>query len=116
MSGGHFNYKQYEIGHIADELEWYILKCENKVPKDWGEEDENGKYIPYVNEEPEEILNRMKEGLMHLRKAQIFVHEIDYYLSGDTGPESFIRRLEQDLAHLALDEMVAINQKLGLYT
>lgn len=100
MSGGHFNYKQYEIGHIADELERYILRCENKVPKDWGEEDENGKYVPYVHEEPEEILNRMKEGLMYLRKAYIFAHEIDYYLSGDTGPESFIRRLEEDLSKL----------------
>ena len=115
MSGGHFNYKQYEIGHIADDLERYILKCENKVPKDWGDEDENGKYTPYINEEPEEILNRMKEGLSYLRKAYIFVHEIDYYLSGDTGPESFHKRLEKELAHLALDEMVATNQKLGLY-
>ena len=100
MSGGHFNYKQYEIGIIADEIERYILRCENKVPKDWGEDDENGKYVPYVHEEPEEILNRMKEGLMYLRKAYIFTHEIDYYLSGDTGPESFIRRLEDGLIKL----------------
>jgi len=100
MSGGHFNYKQYEIGHIADMLERYILRCENKVPKDWGEDDENGKYVPYVHQESEEILNRMKEGLMYLRKAYIFAHEIDYYLSGDTGPESFIRRLEEDLSKL----------------
>ena len=100
MSGGHFNYKQYEIGIIADEIERYILRCENKVPKDWGEEDDNGKYVPYVHEEPEEILNRMKEGLMYLRKAYIFTHEIDYYLSCDTGPESFIERLEEELSKL----------------
>jgi len=107
MSGGHFNYKQYEIGHIADELERYILKCENKVPKDWGDEDENGKYTPYVHEEPEEILNRMKEGLSYLRKAYIFVHEIDYYLSGDIGPESFIRRLEGGLSKLESGDEVS---------
>ncbi len=100
MSGGHFNYKQYEIGIIADEIERHILRCENKVPKDWGEDDENGKYVPYVHEEPEEILNRMKEGLMYLRKAYIFTHEIDYYLSCDTGPESFIERLEEELSKL----------------
>ena len=25
MSGGHFNYKQYEIGYIADEVEQLII-------------------------------------------------------------------------------------------
>jgi len=34
MSGGHFDYKQYEIGHIADEIEQLILENEYGYSED----------------------------------------------------------------------------------
>ena len=119
MSGGFFNYKQWGIDQIAEDLESYIGKCERKEEKDWGYKDENGKYIPYVYEESEEVLNEFRKGLKILRQAFVYAKRIDYLLSGDDGDESFLEHLKQELEALsaeeALDEMVRINQELGLY-
>ena len=119
MSGGFFDYKEWHINQIADDVESYIDKCDRKEEKDWGYKDENGKYIPYVYEESEEVLNEFRKGLKILRQAFVYAKRIDYLLSGDDGDESFLEHLKQELEALsaeeALDEMVRINQELGLY-
>ena len=119
MSGGFFQYKQWQIDQIADDVESYINKCDRKEEKDWGYEDQSGKYIPYVYEESEEVLNEFRKGLKILRQAFVYAKRIDYLLSGDDGDESFLEHLKQELEALsaeeALDEMVRINQELGLY-
>ena len=38
MSGGFFQYKQWQIDQIAEDLESYTGKCERKEEKDWGGE------------------------------------------------------------------------------
>jgi hypothetical protein len=75
MSGGHFNYKQYEIGAIADEIESLISDNE---------------YSP-------EIIERFVEAVFSLRNAEIMVQRIDYLVSEDDGEEAFIRRLDEEL-------------------
>ena len=119
MSGGYFDYKEWHIDQIADDVESYINKCDRKEEKDWGYEDQSGKYIPYVYEESEEVLNEFRKGLKILRQAFVYAKRIDYLLSGDDGDESFLEHLKQELEALsaeeALDEMVRINQELGLY-
>jgi len=100
MSGGHFNYNQYKILNIAEELELYIQKCERKEKKDWGYEDENGKYIPYVYEKPEEVLNEFRKAVKVLREAYVYANRIDWLLSGDDGDETFLIRLKKELSEL----------------
>lgn len=37
MSGGHFNYDQYRIGQMADEVEQLILNNDNPETNEWGD-------------------------------------------------------------------------------
>jgi hypothetical protein len=78
MSGGHFNYSQYHIQSIADEIEGII--DENRY-------DFSG-----------ETINRLAEGLTILKMAYIYAQRIDWLLSGDDGEEYFHRRLVNDIA------------------
>ena len=75
MSGGHFDYHQYRIREIAESVEDII---------------QNGKYPP-------EVLEKIKEGLDVLKKAEIYTQRIDWLVSGDDGPETFLERLKEDL-------------------
>jgi hypothetical protein len=63
--------------------------------------DENG--IP-VFDKPEgwslhspEVLKIFKEGVKKLREAAVYAQRIDWYLSGDDGEESLIKRLKDEL-------------------
>jgi hypothetical protein len=49
---------------------------------------------------PDEVIEKMKEGIEILKRAQIYAHRIDWLLSGDDGEESFLKRLEEDLKEL----------------
>lgn len=94
MSGGFFEYNQYKIHQIAEDLETVILnngkKREHKEP--W-EGDYHREYSP-------EVIAKFKEGLELLRKAHIYAQCIDWLLSDDDGEESFFERLESDLSKL----------------
>lgn len=92
MSGGHFNYDQYKIGYIIDEIEQIIEHYNRDDDDDWG-----GKYRDRFTQE--EIV-KFKEACYFLEKAQIYAQRIDWLLSGDDGTDSFFRRLELELKEL----------------
>jgi hypothetical protein len=89
MSGGHFQYKQYELGHIADEIEQLILDNDSKEVDQYGDRKGYG-YLP-------ETIEKFKIARMSLLLAQIYVQRIDWLVSGDDGEDSFHSRLKQDL-------------------
>ena len=93
MSGGHFDYHQYRIREIADTVEDIIRK--NGKKKEY--EIENYWEDEYYYEYPPEVIEKFKEGLEFLRKAEIYAQRIDWLLSGDDGPETFLKRLKEDL-------------------
>jgi hypothetical protein len=106
MSGGHFDYDQYKIGYIADSIESQIerngrrktkeeLREQSWIDKEWLER--NPEDINYY-EYPPEVIEKFKEAVNILRRAQIYAHRIDWLLSGDDGEESFLRRLKEDLS------------------
>lgn len=92
MSGGHFNYDQYKIGYIVDEIEQTIGCYERDETDDYG-----GKWRDRYT--PEEIA-KFKEACYFLEKAQIYAQRIDWLISADDGTDSFFRRLEQELNEL----------------
>ena len=97
MSGGHFNYEQYKIQQIADEVEQLILtNGEPGEPDSWGES--------YTREYSPEVIAEFKRGLILLRAATIYVQRIDWLVSCDDGEESFLRRLREDLARNCGDQ------------
>ena len=105
MSGGAFDYKQYSIGMIADEIEQMIekngrlktrqeLKNEGWRDPEWYERyPEDLSYYKY----PDEVIEKFKEGVDALRKAHIYAQRIDWLVSGDDGEDSFRERLRQEL-------------------
>ena len=105
MSGGAFNYDQYKIGYMVDQIEEIVVKNGvEKTPEDlkeegWRDPDWYKKYPEdlFHYKYPDEVIEKMKEGIEVLKSAQIYAHRIDWLLSGDDGEESFLRRLEEEL-------------------
>jgi hypothetical protein len=89
MSGGFFDYNQYKIGQIADDVEQLIIN--NSVIST----DEYGFTRGYTYSD--ETIAEFKKGLYMLQQAQIYAQRIDYLVSGDDGEDSFHSRLKADL-------------------
>lgn len=51
----------------------------------------------YYTVYPEEVQKIFRDGIEILKKAEIYAHRIDWYLSGDDGEDSLIKRLKEDL-------------------
>lgn len=108
MSGGFFEYKQWEINNMADDVETLINKNGRKKTdrelkdESWRDAEWYKKYPGdlYHHEYPDEVIEKFKEGLNYLRLAAIYAQRIDWLVSGDDGEESFLRRLEEDLNKL----------------
>ena len=84
MSGGYFDYKQYEIDRIADQVEQLIIM-----------NDEN-EYYRY----PSRVVDEFRKGQDLLRRAAVYAQRIDWLVSGDDGAERFLERLAEDLEEL----------------
>lgn len=83
MSGGYFNYKQWEALELADDLETVL-----ETTKD--DEFEDTAFFKEM----------CQEAIDHIRRGAKIAHRIDWLLSGDDGEESFKERLEEDLKEL----------------
>lgn len=99
MSGGAFDYKQYIISQIADDIQQEIEKSGRAKTKKELEQEFYFSDEPDPNHYryPDEVLMKFIEAVRLLRKAEIYAHRIDWLLSGDDGEEQFLRRLKQDL-------------------
>jgi hypothetical protein len=108
MSGGRFDYKQYEFGYIADSIEDVILNNgrektrEELKEESWRDADWYEKYPEdkFYHKYPDEVIEKFKEGVELIRKAQIYAHRIDWLLSSDDGEECFLKRLKDDLSKI----------------
>lgn len=92
MSGGHFNYKQYELGYIVDDIQQIVLSYEEDRIDEYGEK--------YRERYTAEEIAKFKEGMYFLEKALVYAQRIDWLLSGDDGADSFFRRLDHELSEL----------------
>lgn len=61
------------------------------------EEYEDGKYYPGYSDE---TIKEFENAIDILNKASVYVHRIDWFLSGDDGEESFHLRLKEELDKL----------------
>lgn len=83
MSGGHFDYDQYKLEDIADEIE-RIIKRNSEMD-----------YLQFS----EHTLSEFRIAIGLLRKANLYTQRIDWLVSGDDGEETFHERLKEDLTH-----------------
>jgi hypothetical protein len=82
MSGGHFDYKQFELQRLADAIEQLAL---DNATQNWDE--------PYS---PETIAE-FNEAVRLLRRAYIYVQRIDWLVSCDDNEATFNKRLHAQL-------------------
>lgn len=75
MSGGHFDYHQFRMREIAEEIE--------KIAK-------SGTFR-------EDVLNRFSEAAHTVNQAADMVQRVDWLLCYDDGEDSFIRRWEEEV-------------------
>jgi hypothetical protein len=86
MSGGHFNYTQYSVKEVSEEIE-LLLDRQGKVSDDkWQEV-----YETY----PKEVQDIFKEAIIQINKASEYIHRIDWYLCGDDGEETFLEKINK---------------------
>lgn len=91
MSGGRYDYKQYELNDFADDLERI---AHNGREVFWGHGEE------IFDKYPEDISEAFLTGARKLREASVYLHRADWLLSGDDGEDSFRERLKEDLEKL----------------
>lgn len=80
MSGGYFNYKQRAIAEIVNTLRDFLKR-------DDLEEDDY----------PPAVLYEIRLGLYYITMAYIYAQRIDWLVSCDDGPDTFLTRLQEDM-------------------
>lgn len=92
MSGGHFDYKQYVLHDIADQIQNVIDNNDITGKNEWGERIGNGY--------PPKVIEKFSDAILALKIAGVYAHRIDYLLSCDDGENTFLQRLADDLEAL----------------
>jgi hypothetical protein len=92
MSGGHFNYKQYILLDITDDIDSVILTNDSNEKNVWGN-NIGSHYSP-------ETIVEFKKAVKALKTAYVYAQRIDWLLSGDDGEDSFYKRLQAQLGEL----------------
>ena len=108
MSGGAFDYQQYHIDRIADEIDQLVRKNgrkkneEEKKDYPWRDSEwyNNHPKDEYHHEYAPAVIAELKQAVEILRIAGVYAQRVDWLISGDDGEESFLKRLEEDLQKL----------------
>lgn len=95
MSGGAFDYNQYHIQNMVEEIEDRLSNMGKTIKPDYyyGFEETYSTY-------PKDIVRLMEEAVYALKRAYIYAQRVDWYLSGDDDEESFQERLSEELEAL----------------
>lgn len=89
MSGGYFDYENYKVDDLAFRLEGHIEDNDSEELTDWG--------TPRGRKYSRETIKEFTIALGALRLASVYLHRIDWLVSGDDGEDSFHSRLKEDL-------------------
>jgi len=92
MSGGHFQYQQYKIQSIAEDIEALINTNDCNDKNQWGD--------VIGNHYSRETMREFDKAVELLKQAHVYVQRIDWLVSGDDGEDSFHSRLKSELAKL----------------
>ena len=84
MSGGYFDYRNYEINNWIHQIEHEIKN--NDIPNEWN----------HCNNFSQKTLDKFTETVKLLKRAEFLLHQIDYLLSGDTSEETFWKQLKKN--------------------
>lgn len=91
MSGGHWDYANLNVGHIANELKSIVEY--NDEHNDYSEKEPYNDYsVPDLERKySKEIIVCFKKLIPFLELTDNILDRIDYYFSGDVGEEQFLK-------------------------
>lgn len=99
MSGGAYEYKYYRLDELADDIERDFLnggKYEDE-PYPWDESDDGkrDRISDATEEQRPIILQEVNKLIKDLRDCSKRAKELEWYMSGDTGADSYLSRLSE---------------------
>ena len=109
MSGGAFEYKQYKIQDLIEDMENLLVRLD-KEPIDSFECDSLKRYV----DDSELFKNKIKENIGYLKRAYIFTQRIDWFISGDDCEENFYERLKEEIEKLEYEEITEPQHQIQL--
>jgi hypothetical protein len=89
MSGGTFDYTQHNIRDIYETIQSHIDRQ--------GTETEYGGEYPIFEQQ---VLKQLQDAIECLKKAYVYAQRVDWFLAGDDGNETFLKRLNEELNEL----------------
>ena len=93
MSGGYFEYNQYSIKEIADQIQEVI--------------DRNGKLSQVESDSTrrfsDETIQEFHQAVKYLRIAKEYADRVDQLISGDDSEQAFHQNLKQNLQQIETD-------------
>ena len=90
MSGGYFEYNQYKLEVMAEEIESLIENNNKAHTNIYGE-------IKEAHNLDSETIEKFKETAYNLRRTREMVQRIDWLLSSDDSEESFKKGWEKEM-------------------
>lgn len=90
MSGGYFEYNQYRLEAMAEEIE-SLIENNNKPHTNIYGEIKEARYLD------SEIIEKFKETAHNLRRTREMVQRIDWLLSSDDSEQSFKKGWEKEI-------------------
>ena len=103
MSGGYFDYTQYRISQIAEDIDTVIFNNGSSQLDEYGDR--------VSCDLPPDIIEEFKRAANAMRLAYIYAQRCDWLLSGDDGKDSFRARLRKDLAELRQYEVEMVTAR-----
>ena len=108
MSVGHWDYGQHRLIDVYEDIDRLVEKNgqpkteQEKKEERWYDDDWYEKYPEDLNHRkyPEEVIEEFKRGSDIIKLAYVYMHRIDYLLSGDDGEEQFLKRLKDERVNL----------------
>ncbi len=122
MSGGAYSYRYYRLDELADDIERDFVEDGKYKSKYSYDEDDDGlrdRIAGATEEQRPIILKEIKSLIQDLRDCSKRAKEIEWYMSGDTGADSYLKRLENlgllgketytrdELRHLAVNYAIS---------
>jgi len=100
MSGGHFDYAQFQIDEVADEIERLIKSNNDSSLNGWGET--VGRFYSPVT------IEAFKTALLFCRLAAAHTRRVDWLVSGDDSEKSFLEQIDEEIdrVHKSWSEFV----------
>lgn len=107
MSGGCMDYAFSRIYQAAMDVKEYLYESEKSHPSDY--EFDSGRAHMSPEDLRKKVIQYMMNAYVALRVAEVYARRVEWLKSGDDGYDSFIERIDEDLAEL--DKMLNFTVK-----